>query len=315
MSDNINKMDFKQLREMVQTLSDELAIMKRKYEDIIYNLDTDNFSSRFVKEQGDMKTAIEVTAKGIKSMVSKEDLKAYSTIEQTAEKISSTVKKEIVTTLIDGGYVTDAILSSHLSQTADEIYLGVSEEYETKDDAETNYTSLESKIAVQKNRISAVISGDYTSDLLSNYFTGIEITPNNIKMIDNDVYSVYNSEGLKFYDSMEQVEGWAIEPDADYGGVLNYYINDGNCYRFGTGESGTGYAYTDMSIKALNGQRGRFVVDVTKSSYPEVKFVGLNDYSDNSNEPRIYANGMLLATQSWVLQNGGGSGSNVAVFA
>ena len=61
MSD-ISNMTDKQLRNEVQLLRDELAIMKRKYEDIIYNLDTDNFSSRFVKEQGDMKTAIKVTA-------------------------------------------------------------------------------------------------------------------------------------------------------------------------------------------------------------------------------------------------------------
>lgn len=91
MSDNINKMDFKQLRNEVQLLRDELAIMKRKYEDIIYNLDTDNFSSRFVKEQGDMRTAIEVTAEGVKSKVSKEDFE--STITQTAESISSIVSE------------------------------------------------------------------------------------------------------------------------------------------------------------------------------------------------------------------------------
>lgn len=39
MSDkNINQMDFKELRNEVQTLRDELAIMQRKYEDILNNL-------------------------------------------------------------------------------------------------------------------------------------------------------------------------------------------------------------------------------------------------------------------------------------
>ena len=46
MSDNIPDMNFKQLRNEVQLLRDELAIMKRKYEDILYNLDDDNFSRR-----------------------------------------------------------------------------------------------------------------------------------------------------------------------------------------------------------------------------------------------------------------------------
>lgn len=82
-------MDYKQLRNEVQLLRDEIAIMKRKYEDIIYNLDTDNFSSRFVKEHKDMRTAIEITAEGIKTKVSKDDLGKYTTLEQTAEAIKT----------------------------------------------------------------------------------------------------------------------------------------------------------------------------------------------------------------------------------
>ena len=41
----IQKMDFKQLRSEVQSLRDELAMMKRHYEDLLYNLDDDNISS------------------------------------------------------------------------------------------------------------------------------------------------------------------------------------------------------------------------------------------------------------------------------
>ena len=93
MSDNIAKITDKQLRNEVQLLRDELALMKRKFEDIIYNLDTDNFSSRFVKEQGNMKTAIEINAKGIKTKVSQEDLyknlSEYTTLEQTANAIKT----------------------------------------------------------------------------------------------------------------------------------------------------------------------------------------------------------------------------------
>ena len=72
MSDNIEKMDFKRLRNEVQLLRDELAIMQRKYEDILYNLDDDNFSTQFKK-----------------SKVSKEDLSAYTTLEQTADAIKT----------------------------------------------------------------------------------------------------------------------------------------------------------------------------------------------------------------------------------
>ena len=109
MSDNIATMTDKQLRNEVQLLRDELAIMKRKYEDIIYNLDTENFSSRFVKEQGDMRTAIEVTAKGIETKVSKEEMGAFeeSILSQTSSEIKATVKKE----LDNGDYVTQAELT------------------------------------------------------------------------------------------------------------------------------------------------------------------------------------------------------------
>lgn len=422
----ISKMNYEQLRDTVQLLSDELALFKRKYEDSINNLDYNNMSAVLIKEKDTMKAQITVTADAIKTMVSETDLNGalekYSTIEQTAEAITSTVTAEYVNTLIGGGYVTNAMMMSQIQQTSEQILLSVSTEYETKENAETQYVELNSSIAltseqiqskvsktdletelsdystitqtasdisaavsaersyvtnlldtdyytqeeidskisvsadgvlievsgvyqtidaanddysylngrinttnsnvsslrssvnVNADEISAIVSGDYTDSMLEGYLTGIIISPNSIKMVDDSVYSIYNSDGLRFYDSSDQVEGWAIEPSASYGGVLNYYINGGNCYRFGTGESGTGYAYTDMSIKAINSQRGRFVVDVTNSANKEVKFVGLS-YS-SSNAPYIYANEKLLATQEWVLANAGSgsSGTVVAVF-
>ena len=48
---DINQMDFKELRNEVQMLRDELAIMQRKYEDILYNLDDENFSGVLLKEK------------------------------------------------------------------------------------------------------------------------------------------------------------------------------------------------------------------------------------------------------------------------
>lgn len=430
---DVADMDFKQLRNKVQSLIDEVARMKRYYEDSINNLDASNFGRSFAIQQNNMKATIKMAADVIKTAVTEDDLAQelikYSTIEQTAEAITSTVTAEYVNTLIGGGYVTNAMMVSQIQQTSEQILLSVSTEYETKENAETQYNSLTSSIAltseqiqskvsktdlekelsdystitqtasditaavsaertyvtnlldtdyytqaevdskisvsangvlvevsgvyqtidaadddysylngrinttnsnvsslrssieVNADEISAIVSGDYTDSMLEGYLTGIVISPNSIKMVDNNAYSEYNSDGLRFYDSADQVEGWAIEPASDYGGVLNYYVNDGNCYRFGAStiaESSTctsrGYAYTDMVIKAINGQRGRFVVDVTNSSNREVKFVGLS-YS-SANAPYIYANEKLLATQEWVLANAGsgGSGTVVAVF-
>ena len=115
MSDNINKMDFKQLRNEVQLLRDELAIMQRKYEDILYNLDNENFSSQIIQEKDDMKGDIEINAKSIKTKVSSKEFE--STITQVHDKIETEVK-----TLNDA----DKELASKITQTAESIVTEVS---------------------------------------------------------------------------------------------------------------------------------------------------------------------------------------------
>ena len=70
MSD-INKMDFKELRNEVQLLRDKLAKIERKYDDVLYNLDTDNFSQRYVKSLDNKYSSITQTAEAIKAVVSK----------------------------------------------------------------------------------------------------------------------------------------------------------------------------------------------------------------------------------------------------
>jgi hypothetical protein len=128
--------------------------MKRKFEDIIYNLDTDNFSSRFTREQGDMRAAIEFTAEGIKSKVSKEEFN--SKIEQTANQISASVTetKEYVTDLlVNGDYVTNATFKSQFDIYADGIYSTVEAQYETKEDANSSYSTLRSSISQTANKI------------------------------------------------------------------------------------------------------------------------------------------------------------------
>lgn len=86
---NINNMDVKQLRNEVQLLRDELAIMERKYEDILYNLDDNNFSSRLVQEKDNMKTQISITAEGIETKVSKDEFN--SKIMQINDEIEFSV--------------------------------------------------------------------------------------------------------------------------------------------------------------------------------------------------------------------------------
>lgn len=98
MSD-ISQMDFKELRNEVQMLRDELAIMRREYEDILYNLDYENFSGKLIKEKDEMKAEIKINADEISTKVSQTELDNtltdYSTKTQTATSITSTVSKFI----------------------------------------------------------------------------------------------------------------------------------------------------------------------------------------------------------------------------
>ena len=92
MSDlEVSKMNFKQLKNEVQNLRDELAKFKRLFADSIENLDNDNFSPHILKEKENMKTEISVSADGVKSLVVKTD-----NLESGMNEMSSTIKKALL---------------------------------------------------------------------------------------------------------------------------------------------------------------------------------------------------------------------------
>lgn len=156
-ANDINQMDFKRLRNEVQLLRDELAIMQRKYEDILYNLDDDNFSGKIIREKENMKTEIEVNAEGIKTKVSNTEFESAKT--QLANQITSEVSS------------LDGRLSSKITQTAS----GISSRVDDIEAGEFNgYTLFEqtaSKFKFTGNvEISgdAVVGGDIKGSKLSN---------------------------------------------------------------------------------------------------------------------------------------------------
>ena len=172
---NIANMNDKQLRNEVQLLRDELAIFKRKYEDLLYNLDDDNFSSRFVKEKGDMKTAIEITAEGIKTKVSNEEFE--SAMSQTAEEFRTEVSN------------LSGTLSSQITQTANKISTRV-----------TNLENFKTSVFTQTDD-GFYLDGDVTK------FTGVlYLTDDNF----NDKASLYYGDGT---DDMHQeyIAFWPID--------------------------------------------------------------------------------------------------------
>ena len=98
MSKEIKDMDFKELRNEVQMLRDALAIMQRKYEDILYNLDDENFSGKLIKEKNGMKAQIEINENEIKSKVSTAELN--TTIQQSASNIEMEASRAITTKFV-----------------------------------------------------------------------------------------------------------------------------------------------------------------------------------------------------------------------
>lgn len=236
MSDyNINKMDFKQLRNEVQLLRDEIAIMKRKYEDIIYNLDTDNFSSRFVKEQGDMRTAIEINEQGIKTKVSKEDLdkslSEYSTIEQTAEKITTAV--------VSVNNSTDEKLTNYstIEQTAEQIDIRVGE-VESELSSQISITQLEISMIVPKN-----LSSKFESNVMPTY--------SNTTYEEKGMLCEYRGE-LYYYNDITQ--SWEEYPYAD--GVKSQFVQTGDGFEL-TGDvaiSGDTIVYGTISADRIDAE-------------------------------------------------------------
>lgn len=226
MSDgDINKMTFSRLREEVQSLRDELAIMKRKYEDILYNLDDTNFGYKFVKEKNDIKTEIAITAEGIKTKVSKEELKKYSTTAQTAEMIKTTVSASYVTDLMGDTYVTNSVFE----QRADEIMLSL-------DKVSDKYDSLSSKFEQQAGSISSIVSKNISAYFESDVMPTKRATDEQKSMLClyndtywyysdfDEVWKTYPAEGLKTM-FKQTSEGFSLTGDIVIDGSVSASIS------------------------------------------------------------------------------------------
>ena len=128
--ENIEKMDFKELRREVMLLRDELAILSRKYEDAIYNLDDDNFSARMRKEKKDMSTQILQTAEQIQLQAEKideNDTYYLSQFTVTAGKIESAVKA------VDS---LNGTFNTQITQTGDRIRMVANAAYKNPTEVE-----------------------------------------------------------------------------------------------------------------------------------------------------------------------------------
>lgn len=187
--EDISKMDFNELRNEVQNLRDDLALLKRKYNDTIYNLDSENFGKSFTVEQDNMRAQMKMTAEAIKLKVSADDLQAerkailgitagsisaavkevqddvaskYATLEVTADKITQTVTAAYINDKIGDLYVTNANFSTLFETSAKGVYAKIEADYEKKEDAKKlsdNVTSLTTNVHNLLNDVDELYDG------------------------------------------------------------------------------------------------------------------------------------------------------------
>jgi hypothetical protein len=244
----------KQLRNEVQLLRDEIAIMKRNYEDILYNIDTDNFSPRFVREQDNMKTAIEVTAEGIETKVSKEEMESYteSTFSQKADEIKVAVKNEVTTERNEAlkiyatqSWTTDQI-TTEVGKVAGDNSSLASRVTQTEDAIKSEVTAREKKDTELSTSISG-LSTEFDTFSTSITQTARDITTKVGKIEGGEFggYTLFNQSSDKFYfDGEKAIFTGAIiltndnkkarfsisheEPENDnpFIGIYNYYMDE-----------------------------------------------------------------------------------------
>ena len=136
----------KKLQSRVEELQDAVAIMRRKYDDILANLTEENFGASIIREKDNMQSQINITADEISTKVSKEDMDGkltdYSTITQTAQKIETAVHRAVK---IAGAVVIEHIPDENCDKSrcykyGDDVYYynTVSDKWEVVENAEVS---------------------------------------------------------------------------------------------------------------------------------------------------------------------------------
>lgn len=325
MSDTeISKMNFKQLRNEVQELRDELARFKRAYNDTIENLDDSNLSEYLIKEKEGMKTEIEVSADGIKALVVKSDElgERCATIEETADKIQTQVTKN---------QENIGKFDSKLTQTAKEITAEVTA---VKEDVGTFETAINQRADSIESSVSAIETdvGEFNSK--------IEQTKDSITMTVNAAYSnpvevngfssntadkskiYYNTANNKYYHY--DGEKWVSGSNANFGTVFEQTA-DGFMMRGNVritkiaqvdGNLKIGDISSDNESKSIIFNSGANISTLDGGAAGKTG-IGINAsviyLTQAPNKIYVGTSGSSVTLENYVKNNGGGSGG-IAVF-
>jgi hypothetical protein len=314
MSDmNIATMNDKQLRNEVQLLRDELAIFKRKYEDIIHNLDTDNFSSRYVKEQGDTRTKIEQNAEKISLQAEKitDNEEAMAELTVKAGEISSIAKTNITAFFESGVMPTKANTSDNQKKmlckySGDYYYYNDITQMWTeypKDGLQTMFVQSGEGFELQGNVLidgdlvttkNLKLSGNVTWDM-SNSPVQTRYSSNGTSwhspMVSGDMYMQMSFDGGKTWSTPTKVVGTDgrdgsngsnadVTPENVFNALTNSGANQGIFAAFVNKQN---KLYINAEYLATK------IADVDDVIY-------LGDMTDNNSKQIIFANGARIST-------------------
>lgn len=283
--ENINKMNFKELRAEVQMLRDELAIFKRKYEDILYNLDNDNFSSRIIKEKDGMKAEIELTAERLVIAYSKIDTvgtELSTRIEQNAEQISLVAEQ------------TDSSLeqfSAKLELAAQQLETKVSET-----DVEgmlVGYSTIQQTAKAIETAVAP-----YSYSVITTNENVIALAAQG-KLQDGFVY--YNPDTKLYY----KYQNGQLSTFSDIPGA--YFRQTDSAFYLEAEDVYVGKA-------ASNSNKLHLVNGITLEVYPVNSYVDNGSVNIVTSGGDIYLDGKAIATQEWATDNCGTGGTSVVVF-
>lgn len=264
--ENIENMNFRELRKEVLLLRDELAIFKRKYEDAIYNLDGSNFGKSFTVEQDKMKAQIKISADAIKTMVSNTDLatelEKYSTIVQTAEKIETAV--------IQINSSTDEKLKNYstVTQTADAIHTVVSKGANLNE--AIKITSLDE--ATDTEAIYVIQETNEDGKILSETYYYFNDLTNQWEILSGDsIYTVFNqtAEGFSLKGNVVIDGNTVVTKNLTLSGIVTWDMDNSPVKsQYSTNGSSWHSAYTSGDMYM------RMTFDDGKSWGSAVKIVG-----------------------------------------
>lgn len=329
----IEDMDFKELREEVQRLRDELARMKRTYEDVLCNLDDDNFSGVYRKKTKDMESAVEQTADKIKMTVSK--TLSFGDAIQTVVHPSAITDAETdrlyyyTGNAFEGkGYyyynditeewerTSDKSIYSAFVQTAsgfkfDAKVVNISGDLITEGTITgTNFIRTNDNV-ISPIRTSISASGISVDDTRSSMVDGeiidwlgttTMISPDGVTLYDGNINpcASLSRGGLQFWESLgvnneSKLQGWQIDTSVQPYGVMRYYAS-------GVEKARLGIIDTHMKLMLINqeypGYVNDLVIDLEGGDSRALRFENIE--KNLNGEPNITANGKLLATQEWV---------------